>query len=190
MGISLITLNEYKNYVGITSPNQDTAISTIIPKVSELVKTLCRRTFKDYLDDAKTEYFEGGECFNLAEAPVVQIMSVEQSTDYGSTWTSLTEYTDWVLKKKTEQIVPVNPTRYFEDLVNGYKVMYTAGYETLPEDLKLAVLDLVTYYLKNDAAVHSSKAPGTNSVQIEYVSTTNMPAHIKRVLDLYVMNYN
>jgi hypothetical protein len=190
MAISLITLNEYKNYVGITSPNQDASINSIIPKVSELVKSICRRTFKDYLDDVKVEYFEGGEVFNLAEAPVVQIASVEQSTDYGNTWTGLTEYTDWVLKKSTEQIVPVNAARYFEDLINGYKVTYNAGYETLPEDLKLAVLDLVTYYLKNDAAVHSSKAPGTNAVQIEYISTTNLPAHIKRVLDLYVMNYN
>jgi hypothetical protein len=190
MGISLITLSEYKNYVGITSPNQDTAISAIIPKVSELVKTICRRTFKDYIDDSKVEYFDGGDVFNPAEAPVLQIQSIEKSTDYGSTWTNLTEYTDWVFKKSTQQVVPVNPIRYFEDLINGYKITYTAGYETLPEDLKLAVLDLVTYYLKNDAAVHSTKAPGTNSVQIEYISTTNMPAHIKRVLDLYVMNYN
>jgi hypothetical protein len=190
MGISLVTLTEYKNYVGITSPNQDTAIASIIPKVSELVKSLCRRTFKDYLDDSKIEYFDGGECFNLAEAPVVQIQSIEQSTDYGNNWTSLTEYTDWVFKKSSQQVVPVNPLRYFEDLINGYRITYTAGYEALPEDLKLAVLDLVTYYLKNDAAVHSTKAPGTNAVQIEYISTTNMPAHIKRVLDLYVMNYN
>jgi hypothetical protein len=94
------------------------------------------------------------------------------------------------LDRETEQIVPINPQGQFTWSVNGYKVVYTAGYETLPEDLKLAVLDLVTYYLKNDAAIHSAKAPGTNSVQIEYISTTNLPAHIKRVLDLYTMNYN
>ena len=190
MGISLVTLNEYKTYIGINSPNQDTVINTIIPKVSELVKSICRRTFIDYLDEPKTEYFDGGDCLNLAEGPVVQILSVEQSTNYGVAYTVLTEYTDWILKKTTEQIIPINPAGYFQDLINGYKVVYTAGYENLPGDLKLAVLDLVTYYLNNDAAVHSTKAPGTNSVQIEYISTTNLPAHIKRVLDLYAMNYN
>ena len=121
---------------------------------------------------------------------MLQVTSVEKSEDYGQTWTELVEYTDWVLKKTTHQIVPVSGTRYFDELVNGYKVTYTAGYEVLPEDLKLAVLDLITYYLKNDAAVHSSKAPGTNSVQIEYVTTTSLPAHIKRVLDLYMMDYS
>jgi len=190
MGISLVTLTEYKNYAGIANPNQDTVIANIIPKVSELVKTICRRTFVDWVDDGKVEYFEGGEVFNLGEGPVLQVTSVEKSEDYGQTWTELVEYTDWVLKKTTHQIVPVSGTRYFDELVNGYKVTYTAGYEVLPEDLKLAVLDLITYYLKNDAAVHSSKAPGTNSVQIEYVTTTSLPAHIKRVLDLYMMDYS
>jgi hypothetical protein len=59
----------------------------------------------------------------------------------------------------------------------------------VPADLKLAVLDLVTYYRKNDGAIHSTKAPGTNSVQIEYVSTASLPAHIRRVLDMYVADY-
>ena len=190
MGISLVTLSEYKNHVGITNPNQDNEISSLIIKVSSLVKTLCRRTFVDWVDDNKIEYFEGGELFNLGEGPVLSVVSVQKSEDYGQTWTTMTEYTDWVLKKTTHQIVPVNSPGYFQELLNGYRVTYTAGYETLPDDLKLADLDLITYYLKNDAAVHSSKAPGTNAVQIEYITTTNLPAHIKRVLDLYMMDYS
>ncbi len=71
-----------------------------------------------------------------------------------------------------------------------YKLTYTAGFEVLPEDLKLAIFDLTTYYMKNDMAVHSNKAPGTNTVQIEYVTTTNLPSHIKRVLDQYAANYS
>jgi hypothetical protein len=190
MGLSLITITEYKNYVGITSPNQDTIISSLIPKVSQLVKTYCRRTFVDYYDESKVEVFSGGERLNLSESPVVQVASVEYSTDYGNTYTSLTEYTDWVLDVKTEQIVPISTTGEFRKLVNGYKVAYTAGYETLPEDLKLAVLDLISYYMKNDGAIHSTKTPGSNTTQIEFISTTSLPSHIKRVLDLYVLNYN
>jgi hypothetical protein len=59
----------------------------------------------------------------------------------------------------------------------------------MPEDLKLAVLDLVTYYVKNDMAVHSPKSPGTNTVQIEYITKNTLPAHIARVLDQYTANY-
>jgi uncharacterized phiE125 gp8 family phage protein len=190
MGTSLITLAEYKNYVGITSPTQDTIINSLIPKVSQLVKTYCRRTFVDYYEDSKVEVFSGGTRLNLGESPVVQIQSVEYSADYGNTYSSLTEYTDWVLDTETEEIVPLFATGEFKKSVNGYKVTYTAGYEEIPEDLKLAVLDLVSYYIKNDSAIHSTKSPGSNTTQIEFISTTSLPSHIKRVLDLYVLNYN
>lgn len=188
--MDLVNLEEYKTYAGITNPNQDDVITSLIPKVSQLVKSYCRRTFLDWVDEQKTEVFNGGEFFNLSEFPVISVSTVEYSSDYGQTYTALTEYTDWVLDRSTEQIKPLSPLGLFTPVINGYRVTYTAGYETLPEDLKLAVMDLITYYLKNDAAVHSTKAPGTNSVQIEYISTTSLPSHIKRVLDLYMANYN
>lgn len=186
MGIDLVTRAEYKAYANINSENQDAKIDSIIPKVSELVKNICRRTFVDYVDDAKIEYFDGGEYFPLAEYPALSIQAVEYSEDFGQSYTALAEFTDYYLHKVTESIKPVSA---FIDQPNGYKVTYTAGFETLPQDLKIAVLDLVTYYIKNDAAVHSPKAPGTNTVQIEYITTTALPAHIKRVLDLYTANY-
>jgi hypothetical protein len=187
MGLNLITKAEYKTYASITSTNQDAEIDLLIPKVSELVKTYCRRTFVDYYDEAKTEVFDGGYgSLILKETPVVQVISVQQSTDYGQTYAKLTKFADWV--PTGDFVVAIDPGG-FKPMINGYKVSYFAGYETVPEDLRLAVLDLVTYYRKNDGAVHSTKAPGTNSVQIEYISTTSLPAHIKRVLDLYVADY-
>jgi hypothetical protein len=189
MGLPLITKAEYKAYAALTSPTQDAAIDTLIPKVSALVKSLCRRSFIDYVDESKVEVFNGGFAFNiLHEFPVIAVGSVEQSLDYGQTYIALTEYTDYALNKTDDTLVPIGLSE-FPTLINGYRVTYTAGYEVLPEDLKLAVMDLISYYIKNDMAVHSSKAPGTNSVQIEYVTTTNLPAHIKRVLDQYTANY-
>ena len=34
--------------------------------------------------------------------------------------------------------------------VAAVKVVYTAGYSAVPSDLKLAVIDLLTYYLKDE----------------------------------------
>ena len=184
----LLTKQEYKTYAGINSTNQDAEIEFLIPKVSELVKTYCRRTFIDHFDEAKIEIFKGGHStIILKETPVTQVISVERSTNYGQNYTKLTKFTDWVQDGDT--IVSLDAQGIWKELINGYRVTYFAGYEVVPQDLKLAVLDLVTYYRKNDGAIHSSKAPGTNSVQIEYVSTTNLPAHIKRVLDQYVADY-
>lgn len=188
MGLNLITKAEYKSYVGINSPNEDALIDSLIPKVSQLIKNYCRRTFVDYIDDPKVDQFNGGEVLYLKEYPVVSVSSVEYSVDYGKTYVALAEYDDWVLNRAEDAIIPTSAS-IFQILVNGYKVTYTAGYESVPEDLKLAVFDLITYYRKNDSAIHSPKAPGTNSVQIEYITTTSLPAHIRRVLDLYVADY-
>ena len=143
----LVKLSEYKSYAGISSTNQDTQISILIEKVSHLVKSICRRTFVDYLDDAKIEVFRTSTNNRLM-------------SQYGT----------------------INK-------VNAFKVSYTAGYEVIPEDLKLAVFDLIGYYARNDAAIHSHKAIGANTVQIEYVTNTALPAHIRRVLDLHSANY-
>jgi hypothetical protein len=190
MAANLITLQEYKSYVGITSTNQDVQINAIIPKVSQLVKTYCNRAFLDYVSEPKTEVFKGGTSYLLQEFPVLQILSLEYSNDYGNNYVELLEFTDWVFDNTTSEVFPIGQYSAFDTKPNSYRLTYFAGYETLPSDLKLAVLDLVTYYLRNDSAIHSTKAPGSNSVQIEYISTTNLPAHIKRVLDLYVNNYN
>lgn len=185
MGTDLITLAEYKAYAGITSPNQDAAIKNLIPKVSNLTKSYCRRSFIDYVGDAKTEVFNGGSFLLLGEYPVLSVSSVEYSADKGKTYTALEEFVDYVLDISEQTISPVTTFPYS---VNGYKVTYTAGFEEIPEDLKLAVMDLVTYYLKNDMAVKSQRDAGSNTVQIEYITKNTLPSHIARVFDLYVAN--
>lgn len=189
MGNSLVTLAEYKSYTQINSPNQDAEISLLIPKVSQLIKTYCRQTFNDYVDDPKVEQFDGGFVeLILKEHPVISVLGVETSIDYGKTYNPLEEYVDFVFSVNDNSVKSLS-VYGFGHRINGYKVSYTCGYEQLPEDLKLAAMDLITYYRRNDGAVHSPKAPGTNSVQIEYISTTTLPAHIRRVLDQYVADF-
>jgi hypothetical protein len=196
MGLPLVTLAEYKAYAGISSINQDAQIAAIIPAASELIKSICQRGFNDYVNDAKIEIFNGGypKLF-LDEYPIISISSVEASTDYGSSYTTLTEFTDYALDGEDNSIICLGRDRRgmpleFKRYTNGYKVTYYAGFETLPSDLKIAALDLVTYYIKHEGSIHSPKAPGSNTIQIEYVTKTSLPAHISRILDLYSGNYN
>ena len=187
MATNLVTKAEYKAYLGITSVNSDTEIDFLIPKVSELVKTYCRRTFIDFYDEAKIEVFDGGfKQIILKETPVVAVNSVAYSADYGKTYTNLVKFTDYVVRD--DYVLSVNPTG-FPQAINGYRVNYFAGYETVPGDLKLAVMDLVEYYSKNNSAVHSTRDITPNTTQINYISTTNFPAGIKRVLDQYMADF-
>lgn len=188
MGANLVTLAEYKAYVGITTPTKDAAIELIITKASQLVKTYCRRSFLDYVSTNKVEVFTGGNFLLLSEFPVLSVTSVEYSSDYGKTYTVLTEFVDYVLNSQDGTIAPINADGQFYATLNGYKVTYKAGFTSLPEDLKLATLDLVTYYLKGDFSVKSSRDAGSNTVQIEYITKNTLPSHISRVLDLYMAN--
>jgi hypothetical protein len=187
MANDLVTKAEYKTYMGITSTNSDTEIDFLIPKVSDLVKSYCRRTFNDYYDNIKVEYFDGGfKELLLKETPLVTVSTVSYSSDYGKTYTNLVKYTDWAIKG--DSIVSLNPNG-FPETINGYRVSYFAGYDTIPGDLKLAVLDLIEYYSRNNGAVHSSRDLNPNTTQINYVASTNLPATIKRVLDQYVADF-
>lgn len=187
MGADLITLQEYKIHAGITSTNQDAELKAILPQVSDLVKTYCRRSFIDYYDEVKTEIFDGGfKNILLKETPVVQIIGVSKSEDYGQTYTQLTKFQDWV--QKDDQIISLDP-RGFVEGINAYKVDYFAGFETTPGDLKVAVLDLIYYYMRSDSAVHSTKSISPNTMQVEYITNTSLPAHIKRILDMYQADY-
>ena len=191
MANNLITLAEYKAYAGISSTNQDNAISTLIPQVSNLAKQLCRRTFLDYVDDYKIETFRGSvnSRILLHETPILQVASVEFSEDYGKTYTPLTEFTDYVVDQDADTVELIAAQYAVYQKVNAFKVTYNAGYEEIPSDLKLALADLITYYLRNEPAIHSNKAVGANTVQVEYVTNTGLPAHIRRVLDQHTAFY-
>ena len=187
MATDLVTKSEYKNYMGITSVNSDSEIDFLIPKVSDLVKSYCRRTFIDYFSDVKIEFFDGGfRKLLLKETPIVNVLSVAYSEDYGKTYTSLVKFTDWA--PQGDAVVSINP-KGFPEILNGYRVNYFGGYDVVPGDLKLAVLDLIEYYSRNNGTVHSTRDLNPNTTQINYVASTNLPASIKRVLDQYVADF-
>lgn len=184
----LITKSDYKSYMGISSTNQDNVIDFLIPKVSALVKTYCRRTFNDYVSAPKSEYFNGGIPFyQVQEQPIISITGLFYSTDYGQTYTALEELVDFVVDENL--ILPINGTE-FPYVLKGYKLVYNAGFSPVPDDLTLAVYDLMSYYIKNDAAVNAIKRTNTTSMQIEYITDTALPSNIKRVIDLYISDYN
>ena len=53
----LVTLQQYKDFVGLQGVQNDARINHIIDNVSQLVKSYCASTIIDYASSAKTEYF-------------------------------------------------------------------------------------------------------------------------------------
>ena len=189
----LITLQEYKTAQAITQPKDDARLNVLIPSVSQLIKTYCGNSFVDYYSSNKTETFTidwGTHVVELTESPVNAIVSVQEAQSYGGAYTTLTTAAqEYALSTETDCVYRTTTSGYrnWPVGIETVKVVYTAGYSAIPGDLKLAVLDLVTYYLKDEHKLRQSIAGASLQNQGRSTQRDNVsfPDHIKRVLDLY-----
>ena len=153
----LITLQQYKTAEGITQPKDDARLNALIPSVSQLVKPYCGNSFVDFFSSNKTETFTldwGTYIVQLTESPVNSIVSVQERQSYSDSYATLTTGAyEYALDSGTDSVLRTLSSGRYKNWplgVDAVKVVYTAGYSAIPADLKLAVLDLVTYYLKDE----------------------------------------
>ena len=189
----LTTLNDYKAAEGISSPEDDARLKFLIPSVSELVKTYCGNSFVDYYSTNKVEAINidwDTHIIQLTESPVNTIVSVEERDSYGSSYITLTTGAyEYYLDSATDSVIRTTNGSYknWRRGPGAVRVTYTAGYSVLPSDLRLAVFDLVTYYLKDEHKERRTIAGASIQNQASSSQRNNVafPDHIKRVLDLY-----
>ena len=189
----LITLATYKDAEGLNTPKEDLRINALIPSVSQLVKTYCGNSFVDYYSSAKTEIFDinwSTHILQLTESPVNTITSVQERDSYSDSYSTLTtgDY-EFYLDVNTDSVLRTSSAGFtsWPTGVGAVKVVYTAGWSTVPEDLKLAVIDLITYYLKDEHKERRTIAGASiqNPSSSSQSGNVAFPDHIKRVLDLY-----
>ena len=189
----LVTLVQYKAAEGINTPKNDEQLNYIIPSVSQLVKTYCANSFVDYYSTNKVDTISvdwDTHIIQLTESPVNTIVSVEERSSYGSSYSTLTTGAfEYYLDSVTDSVIRTTNGTY-KNWARGpgaVRVTYTAGYSVLPDDLRLAVFDLITYYLKDEHKERRSIAGASIQNQASTSQRNNVafPDHIKRVLDLY-----
>jgi len=188
----LITLATYKTAEGIQATKDDAKLELLVTSVSQLVKTYCNTTFVDYYTNAKTELsnINYNEAFvQLSEGPVVMSDGnkpvVSERDSITSSYTTLTQDVDYYVDTDLDCIYRMN--KAWPKGPGAVKVVYKAGYATIPADLKLAVIDLVTYYHKDEHKARQTIAGASIQNQSSSSQRNNVafPDHIKRVLDLY-----
>jgi hypothetical protein len=188
----LITLEDYKEAEGISTPKDDLKLSALIPSVSQLVKTYCGTSFVDYYASNKIETFSinwNTNLVQLTETPLVSIVSVEERDDYSSSYTTVPN-AEYFADTTLDVIYRVSTSGGAKNWPGGpaaVKITYKAGYDTCPADLKLAVIDLITYYHKDEHKERKVMAGASiqNSASTSQRNNVAFPDHIKRVLDLY-----
>jgi len=190
---NLIDVETYKLMTGISSTTQDSRIDALATSVSQLVKTYCNNTFVDFVSSAKTEVFnvDYNEHFvQLTETPIISISFVSERDKPSDAYTTLTENSDYYIDTLTDTVFRIDESgnpKQFKSGKGSVKVAYRAGYSTLPQDLELAVVDLITYYLKDERKQRQTIAGASlqNQTSTSQRDNVGFPDHIKRVLDLY-----
>jgi len=191
---NLITVEEYKESEGIEKPKDDLRLNYLIPSVSQLVKTYCGNSFVDYYSTNKVDTISidwDTHTIQLTESPINNIVSVEERDTYDADYKTLQLSShEYYVDYSTDSIVRTNRGSSYMNWKRGpgaVRVTYTAGYATIPVDLRLAVTDLVTYYLKDEHKERRTIAGASIQNQASTSQRNNVafPDHIKRVLDLY-----
>lgn len=190
---NLVTLDEYKTSENIQSVKDDGRIEALISSVSQLVRTYCGNGITTYYTSAKTETLSinwASNIVQLTESPLVGVTSVQEREDLSSSYTTLTANQDYYVDLSTDSIYRVSSSGASRNWSNGpgaVKIVYNAGYPSCPSDLKLAVFDLITYYVKDEHKARQTLAGASIQNQSSTSQRNNVafPDHIKRVLDLY-----
>ena len=191
----LITVQEYKNAEGLASQKDDQRLDIIVPQVSDLAKKYCGTSFVDYYSSDKTEEISVSDIFTstiiVSESPLVSVTSVKERASYEAAYETLaiSDY-EYYVDTAADAIVRTTKSgtkRSFPRGMGSVQIAYRAGYSATPKDLKLALFDLVTYYLKDEHKERRTIAGATlqNQGTSGMRDNTDFPDHIKRVLDLY-----
>ena len=180
----LVTLQEFKDFAGLQGVQNDARLNVIIDNVSQLVKTYCGTTIIDFASTDKTEFFniadDHVDRIILSESPLISVSSVQERTSQAD---------EYVVDLDSDSIIRTNSTGHksYPKGVKAVKVVYRAGYTSTPEDLKLAVFDLIKYYMKDERKERMSIAGASieNPISTSLRNNIGFPDHIKRVLDMY-----
>ena len=191
----LVTTNEYKDAEGIRGEKEDDRLNVIVPQVSDLVKKYCGTSFVDYITTDKVETFSINDNYTstiiVSECPLTAVDKVEERTSYSGAYAVLTTGNyEYYVDMESDAIIRTDDNgnhKMWAKGVGSVRVTYNAGYAECPRDLKLAIFDLITYYVKDEHKQRQTLGGATlqNQGTSGMRTSTDFPDHIKRVLDLY-----
>lgn len=188
MGAPLVTLEDYKTYKKLTKTDADVELQFIVDSVNTLVRTFVGHSIIDYYSEPAVEIFnvqQGQSSIQLNEWPIQDVLSVETRADYDKPYEVMNPV-EYYVDKTIDSIFIHGKAAYWQEGYGSVKVTYTAGYESVPLDMRLACLDLVHHYYKEEykdrKQIGNASIDNTNKAM---ALASEWPIHIIRVLDMY-----
>lgn len=189
MTLNFITLDEYKSYVGLSKNTEDVKISFLISAASDIIKAYLGKVFPDQLpiiENLSVDY--DTDRIYPTYYPITNIISVEESSRItnDSSIHVLESDSQYYLDSDGSIVrVPGDGFYTWPQYPKTIKVTYEGGYsvDEAPEAIKLATVELVSYYLNRDFI--PSKSMQGASIVNPVITKAELPAHIRAILDYY-----
>lgn len=139
--MAIITAAEYRTYAGLADDDAptDTVLTAAITRYQSLVEGYCDRAF-DETDYEETHYDVSAPELILRNWPVIEVASVTVDGESATVADLQIKLDDGVIRNSEDEITG--------DVV---AVVYTAGYEEMPRELKEVMLTLVHGYLREES---------------------------------------
>lgn len=140
--------------IAFTGIEGSTKFTDIVNGINDFVETYCGRTFDPTSYDELAELNPYQIKFNLSSCPLITISSLIDSsgddvTIYGIDWSS----SEILLQSSFWSAFPT-----LEKTSEWLEAEYQAGYETMPSDLRLAVLSMIEdRYRLGDSSIISER---------------------------------
>lgn len=186
----IITLEEYKNYQGLTKTDNDTKITFLIGAVSNLIKAYLGNMFAED-DDPIEEYISvdyDTDRIYPKYYPIRNVISVSESDRYTTDSTvhvPLQVGTQYFVDGDSIVRIPGSGFANWPISPSTVKIVYEGGWlgTDIPTDIKLAAIELVNYYMNKEFIPNRSLQGATI---INAGSTVaDLPAHVRAILDYY-----
>lgn len=172
--------------MGINSDTKDTELTKLIGAVNSFIPSYCNRDFTDYYATNKVEFFDGTLKEYYPEVfPIISVVSMEYSSLSDGVYDkTLDLYTDYIIDDLNSRIVALGDQFIYTGVpYNSIKLTYKGGYDRVPEDIKLAAVHLVEYYMEDGYVPRKSLAGASIDTVIIPDGTAKLPPHIRIVLE-------
>jgi len=174
----LTTAGAVKNYLGITTANDDPLIERLILSVSAWIKQFLNR---DILVGNYSERVDGTGTYmlQLTQYPVQAITSLTIGPPNASSPLVLVENVNYVFSR-SGTIRLLNPS-WFPRGVANVAIEYRAGYTSVPGDIEQAAIETVAWRYKEKSRIAEATKSLGGSETISF-QTTDVPADVKTSL--------
>lgn len=183
-----ITLQEYKEYKKLTKNDDDVKLGIIVNAVNSLIKAYIGRGVVLDPDTPIVEYitldYDTDVIFpeSWPINSVVSVTEVPYGYNYDSTIHLPLEADVDYLISDNDRIYKVGGT--WKTGPKAIRLEYTAGYDTVPDEIKLAAVELVNYYYKEQFL--QARTTGNTTITQLVPNQSTMPPHVKLILDNYI----